>query len=49
LWQVSGRNKLSYEERVNLDAWYVRNWNLWLDMVILMKTVGVVIKSSGAY
>ncbi len=49
LWQVSGRNDLSYDERVSLDAWYVRNWNLWLDIVILLKTVGVVIKSNGAF
>jgi len=49
LWQVSGRNDLSYEERVSLDAWYVRNWNLWLDMVILLKTLKVLIKKEGAY
>lgn len=38
LWQVSGRNSLSYCERVRLDRWYVTNWSLWLDFVILVKT-----------
>jgi len=38
LWQVSGRSELSYEERVRLDTYYVRNWSVWLDLVILMRT-----------
>lgn len=37
-WQVSGRNSLSFEERVRLEAWYSRNWSLWMDIVILLKT-----------
>lgn len=49
LWQVSGRNILDFEERVKLDAWYVLNWSLWLDIVILFKTISVVIKKEGAY
>lgn len=49
LWQVSGRNDVDYETRVALDAWYVRNWSLWNDMVILLKTVGVVLRRDGAY
>jgi undecaprenyl-phosphate galactose phosphotransferase len=49
LWQVSGRSDLSYKERVFLDAWYVRNWNLWLDFLILLNTIKVVIKQKGAY
>jgi undecaprenyl-phosphate galactose phosphotransferase len=48
LWQVSGRSNLTYEERVNLDCWYIRNWSLWLDLVILLKTVKVVLKGEGA-
>jgi Undecaprenyl-phosphate galactose phosphotransferase WbaP len=48
LWQVSGRSNTSYEYRVSLDSWYVRNWNLWLDIVILMKTFYVVLKREGA-
>jgi Undecaprenyl-phosphate galactose phosphotransferase WbaP len=49
LWQVSGRSNTSYDYRIALDTWYVRNWNLWLDIVILLKTVGVVLKKEGAY
>ncbi len=48
LWQVSGRSNTSYDYRINLDSWYVRNWNLWLDIVILFKTVRVVLKKEGA-
>jgi undecaprenyl-phosphate galactose phosphotransferase len=48
LWQVSGRSDSSHEQRLMLDAWYVRNWNLWLDIVILIKTIYVVIKKEGA-
>lgn len=49
LWQVSGRNDVTYEERVQLDAWYARNWHLWYDIVILLKTVRVVLGKKGAY
>jgi Undecaprenyl-phosphate galactose phosphotransferase WbaP len=49
LWQVSGRNDIAYEERVQLDAWYVRNWSLWLDFDILLRTAWVVIRGRGAY
>lgn len=49
LWQVSGRNNVSYEERVNLDAYYVRNWSVWLDIYILLRTVWVVVIGDGAY
>jgi len=49
LWQVSGRNKTSFEERLVLDAWYIQNWSLWLDITILIKTIGVVLKREGAY
>ena len=48
LWQVSGRSNTSYDYRIALDSWYVRNWNLWLDIVILFKTIRVVIKREGA-
>jgi Undecaprenyl-phosphate galactose phosphotransferase WbaP len=48
LWQVSGRSDTSYYYRIALDAWYVRNWNLWLDLVILFRTVRVVVKREGA-
>lgn len=49
LWQVSGRNDIDYAQRVYLDAWYVKNWSLWIDFVILCKTVKVVLKRDGAY
>lgn len=49
LWQVSGRSDTSYEMRVYFDAWYVKNWSMWNDIVILFKTVGVVLKNDGAY
>ena len=39
LWQISGRNDLDYERRVALDAWYVRNWTLWYDILILFRTL----------
>lgn len=49
LWQVSGRNDVDYKKRVYLDAWYVKNWSIWNDLVILFKTLKVVIQRSGAY
>ena len=49
LWQVSGRSETTYQERVALDTHYVRNWSLWLDVWILVKTFQVVILRTGAY
>lgn len=49
LWQVSGRNDVSYEERVALDTWYVRNWSPWHDIAILLKTVPALLSRRGAY
>jgi len=49
LWQVSGRSDTTYEERVAMDAYYVHNWSVWLDLVILARTVKSVISSLGAY
>lgn len=43
LWQVSGRNKLGFEEMVDLDLRYIEAWSPWLDLRILMKTVVVVL------
>jgi len=48
LWQVSGRNGLSYAARVRLDAWYVMHWSLFLDLRILLRTVRVVASGRGA-
>ena len=49
LWQVSGRSDTDYDFRVATDKWYVSNWSLWLDIVILFKTVKTVLKRDGAY
>jgi undecaprenyl-phosphate galactose phosphotransferase len=49
LWQVSGRNDVTYDERVQLDVWYVRNWSIELDIQILMKTILVVLGRKGSY
>ena len=43
LWQVSGRNKLSYKRRVQLDAIYAKNLNIKLDLNILIRTIGVIL------
>ncbi|RYF35126.1 MAG: sugar transferase [Comamonadaceae bacterium] len=48
LWQVSGRNKLSYARRVELDVEYVTRWSLWLDVKILLKTVRIVVTGDGS-
>jgi len=47
LWQVSGKNELTFEDRLRLEEYYVRNWSLWMDFVILLKTVRVVWRGEG--
>jgi len=49
LWQVSGRNDIAFDGRLQLDAWYVRNWSLWQDITLLVRTIGVVLGQKGAY
>ena len=51
LWQVSGRNNLSYKRRVMLDRIYVENINFKLDLIIVLRTFGVIFfpKDRGAY
>lgn len=49
LWQVSGRSDISYDERVRLDMYYVRNWSIWLDLQLLFQTIPAVLKGRGAY
>ena len=49
LWQVSGRSELSLEESIRLDLRYVENWSLITDLTVIMKTVGVVVRPSGAF
>lgn len=47
-WQVNGRSDVSFEERVKMDCWYVKNWSLWIDLLIIFKTIKVVINKTGA-
>ncbi len=49
LWQVSGRNELSFRERVELDVAYVVRWSPWLDLAIMLRTPWVVLTQRGAY
>lgn len=49
LWQVSGRNDIDYDQRVQLDVWYVRNWSVGLDIIILIKTFVAVLFRKGSY
>lgn len=48
-WQVCGRSEVDYKTRVEMTVWYINNWSLWLDIKILIKTVSVVLKKTGAY
>ena len=48
LWQVSGRSEIDFASRVDLDIWYIRNWNLWMDLVIFIKTIRTVLFREGA-
>jgi len=48
LWQVSGRNNITFKQRNKLEVWYIKNWSLWADLVILVKTLKVVISKVGA-
>lgn len=47
-WQVNGRSDVFFEERVKMDCWYVKNWSLWIDLLIIFKTIKVVINKTGA-
>jgi Undecaprenyl-phosphate galactose phosphotransferase WbaP len=49
LWQTSGRSDLPFEERIKLDERYVRNWSIWLDLLILAKTAVVALTGRGAF
>ena len=48
-WQVSARNSSTFEERLEMDNFYISNWTPWLDVVILIQTVRVVLLGKGAY
>jgi len=49
LWQISGRNNTTYDERVSFDEYYALNWSPWLDLYILARTILVVLRREGAY
>jgi len=49
LWQVRGRSDVSYEERVQFDMFYIRNWTIWMDLQIILQTIPSVIFRRGAY
>ena len=49
LWQVSGRSEVFFEERIGLDDYYIRNWTLWLDIVILLRSLKALFSGEGAY
>jgi lipopolysaccharide/colanic/teichoic acid biosynthesis glycosyltransferase len=49
LWQVSGRNRLTYPERIALDVKYVKTWTIWTDLLILVRAIPVVLFGRGAY
>lgn len=49
LWQISGRSDLSFQAKLKIETWYVLNWNLWLDLFIIIRTIPVVISGKGAY
>lgn len=48
IWQVSGRSELTFDERIELELYYAQNWTFWLDIKILFKTIGVVLRKQGA-
>ena len=49
MWQISGRSDLPFAERLRIDEHYIRNWSLWQDIMILLKTFGTVITGKGAF
>lgn len=48
-WQVAGRNQTSFGDRVQMDAYYVRDWSAWLDIVLMARTIKTVVLGRGAY
>jgi len=49
LWQIAGRSDLTFEEKLKIESWYVLNWNLWMDMFIIARTIPAVLSGKGAY
>lgn len=48
LWQVSGRNRLTFEEMVKIDLFYIENWSVWLDLKIILLTLPAILRGDGA-
>ena len=49
LWQISGRSHTTFAERVSYDEWYIKNWTVWYDLVIMLQTIWVLVRGVGAY
>jgi undecaprenyl-phosphate galactose phosphotransferase len=49
LWQISGRSDIDFKKRAELEIWYVKNYSIWLDITVLIRTFKVVITKAGAY
>jgi Undecaprenyl-phosphate galactose phosphotransferase WbaP len=49
LWQISGRSHTTFAERISYDEWYIKNWTVWYDLVILLQTIWVLVRGQGAY
>lgn len=49
LWQIRGRSNTTFAERVSYDEWYIKNWTVWYDVVIMLQTVWVLMRGQGAY
>ncbi|MGC8926630.1 MAG: sugar transferase [Myxococcota bacterium] len=49
LWQISGRSDIDFQRRVELESWYVKNYSLWLDITVIIRTIKVVLTKAGAY
>jgi Undecaprenyl-phosphate galactose phosphotransferase WbaP len=49
LWQISGRSHTTFAERISYDEWYIKNWTVWYDLVILLQTIWVLLQGHGAY
>src|SRR3954468_14871937 len=49
LWQISGRSHTTFAQRVSYDEWYIKNWTVWYDLVIMLQTFWVLLRGEGAY
>lgn len=49
LWQISGRSELNFEEMTRLDLYYIQNWSIAMDIIIILKTIPTILFSKGAY